>query len=372
MIPFGIYLHWPFCRSKCPYCDFASFPAREIDFSAWEKAYVRSLESHAARTKGKTVSTIFFGGGTPSLMPPELTAALLTAIRRLWPVEDNAEISMEANPGTLDAPKMRGFAAAGVNRLSIGVQALEDGSLKFLGRLHDTETALKALRDARNIFPEVSADFIYARPNQTLQNWKEELERILELNLSHLSLYQLTLEEGTFFHKKGLELPEEELAADLFEMTDRMTYQAGLPRYEVSNHARKGHACRHNLIYWQGGEWLGIGPAAHGRFTQDGTTYATVQERRPSEWLKSGTAREEALTLQERAEELILMGFRTDEGILRGRFGEITGCAPEDFMHPGTLEDYQTDGLLIRDAKGLRLTARGLLILNALIPALLA
>ncbi|MGN0904679.1 MAG: radical SAM family heme chaperone HemW [Alphaproteobacteria bacterium] len=372
MIPFGIYLHWPFCRSKCPYCDFASFPARKIDFPAWEKAYVRSLEAYAVRTEGKTVSTIFFGGGTPSLMPPELTAALLAAIRRLWPVDSGVEISMEANPGTLDALKMGGFAAAGINRLSIGVQALNDTDLKFLGRLHDTETALEALRNARNIFAEVSADFIYARPNQTLESWKQELERILELNLSHLSLYQLTLEEGTFFHKKGLELPEEELAADLFETTDRMTYQAGLPRYEVSNHARKGHICRHNLMYWQGGEWLGIGPAAHGRFTQDGTTYATVQERQPSEWLKSRAAREEILTLQERAEELILMGFRTDEGILRDRFREITGRAPEDFMHPGTLADYQADGLLIRDTKGLRLTARGLLILNALIPALLA
>lgn len=366
MSGFGIYIHWPFCRSKCPYCDFASEPAKNFDFQIWRNAYVKSLKLYAGRTADKTVSSIFFGGGTPSLMTAQTVSFVIETIRSLWPVEKNAEISLEANPCSVDLSKMRAFEKAGINRLSVGVQALNDKDLKFLGRLHTVEQALDVLKNAKQIFPRVSADFIYGRPNQSLNDWRNELEKILELNLKHLSLYQLTIEEGTFFHKKGIRPPEDELSADMFELTDRMTYQAGLERYEVSNHAVQGEECRHNLLYWQGGEWIGIGPAAHGRFTQNSLFYATAQNRSAALWLKNQDGEEIVLTAKEKAEELIFMALRTREGIDRKAFRSLLGKEPEAFMHTGTLQDYQTDGFLICDQKGIRTTAKGLMILDAL------
>lgn len=366
MSGFGIYIHWPFCRSKCPYCDFASEPAKNFDFQIWRNAYAKSLKLYAGRTADKTVSSIFFGGGTPSLMTAQTVSFVIETIRSLWPVEKNAEISLEANPCSVDLSKMRAFEKAGINRLSVGVQALNNKDLKFLGRLHTVEQASDVLKNAKQIFPRVSADFIYGRPNQSLNDWRNELEKILELNLKHLSLYQLTIEEGTFFHKKGIRLPENELSADMFELTDRMTYQAGLERYEVSNHAVQGEECRHNLLYWQGGEWIGIGPAAHGRFTQNGLFYATAQNRSAALWLKNQDGEEIVLTAKEKAEELIFMALRTREGINRKAFRNLLGKEPEAFMHTGTLQDYQTDGFLICDQKGIRTTAKGLMILDAL------
>lgn len=304
-------------------------------------------------------------------MAPELVSSVIETVLSLWPTAGEIEISLEANPCSVDKAKMQALRKAGVNRLSIGVQALNDVDLKFLGRLHTVQQALDTVSDAKEIFPRVSADFIYARPHETLKDWQNELEHILDLNLKHLSLYQLTLEEGTYFYKKGIELPEEELAADMFELTDRMTYQADVPRYEVSNHAAPGHECRHNLLYWNGGEWLGIGPAAHGRFTQDGLFYASAQERSAARWLNGSEAEELVLTPKEKAEELIFMGLRTARGIDRKAFREILSEEPEAFMHPGTLQDYQTDGFIIRDEKGLRTTGKGLLILNALCRSLL-
>ena len=371
MTGFGVYIHWPFCRSKCPYCDFVSVPSKRFDENAWRAAYGENLKTYAARTADKTVSSIFFGGGTPSLMSADAVRFIIETIRGLWPVTDDVEISLEGNPCSLDADKMRDLRQAGVNRLSVGVQALNDADLKFLGRLHTVEQALDVLKNAKRIFPRVSADFIYGRPNQTLRDWEAELNRILELNLRHLSLYQLTIEEGTFFYKKGVQPPEEELAADLFELTDRMTYQAGVERYEVSNHAVRGEECRHNLLYWQGGEWLGVGPAAHGRFTQNGRFYAAAQSPDIALWLKNRTAEENVLTPKEKAEELIFMALRTRDGIDRTAFADIIGRPPEDFMHAGTLLDYQTDGFLVSDKKGIRATAKGLLILNALCGTLL-
>ena len=371
MTGFGIYIHWPFCRSKCPYCDFISLPAKHFDFDAWAKAYEANLKTYANRTAGKTVTSIFFGGGTPSLMSPELVSSLIKTIRSLWMVADDAEISMEVNPCSIDAEKMRLFHQAGVNRLSVGVQSLNDKSLKFLGRLHTAEQALTVLKEAKNIFPLLSADFIYALPDQSLTDWQNELEKILELNLNHLSLYQLTIEEGSFFYKKGIRPAEDDLAADMFELTDRLTYQAGIERYEVSNHAAKGFECHHNLLYWQGGEWIGTGPAAHGRFTENGYFYATAQSNTPSEWLATQSGEETVLTLPEKAQELIFMALRTHEGINRTDFCQITGKQPEDFLHTGTLQDYQTDGFLICDKKGIRMTAKGLMILNALCRTLL-
>ncbi len=371
MSRFGIYFHWPFCRSKCPYCDFVSIIGKNIDFQAWRDAYLSVLESYALRTADKKVSSVFFGGGTPSLMPAEIVSEIISAVRRLWDTDENAEISLEANPGTLNHQKMSDFRKAGVNRLSLGIQSLNDNDLKFLGRLHNAETALNALQSAKNIFPEVSADFIYALPHQTFKDWKTQLQRILDLNLSHLSLYQLTIEEGTFFYKKDIEPPEENLCADMFELTDKMTYLAGIERYEVSNHARKGHECRHNLLYWQGGEWLGIGPAAHGRFFENGRYLATVGENDPKRWLCTRKIAEDSLTLKETAQELILMALRTREGLLRERFKDMTSFEPENFLYEDTLLDYQTDGLIIADKKGLRATAKGLLILNSLCSTLL-
>ena len=371
MTGFGVYIHWPFCRSKCPYCDFVSLPANRFDFNAWGKAYAESLKSDAVFCGGKEVSSIFFGGGTPSLMSPELISFVIETIYSLWPVSEYVEISAEVNPCSIDRKKMMSFRRAGVNRLSVGVQSLNDADLKFLGRLHTAQDALETLKTAKEIFPRVSADFIYALPNQTLNDWKNELQSVLELDLKHLSLYQLTIEEGSFFHKKGISPAEDDLAADMFELTDRLTYQAGLERYEVSNHAAAGHECRHNLLYWHGGEWIGTGPAAHGRFTTEKRFYATVQNSDPFEWLHSPKSEKIVLTSKEKAQELIFMALRTREGIDREAFKTITGSQPEDFMNSETLQDYQTDGFLIRDQKGIRTTARGLMILNAVCRTLL-
>ena len=371
MTGFGIYIHWPFCRSKCPYCDFVSLPAKHFDFDAWKNAYAASLKSYAKRLPDKTVTSIFFGGGTPSLMSADLVSFVVETIKSLWPFAEETEVSMEVNPCSVDRDKMSAFRKAGVNRLSVGVQSLNDKELKFLGRLHTAEQALDTLKNAREIFPHLSADFIYALPDQSLKDWQNELSAILELNLKHLSLYQLTIEEGTFFYKKGLRLVEDDLAADMFELTDRMTYQAGIERYEVSNHAASGCECRHNLLYWQGGEWIGIGPAAHGRFTINKQFYATTQSNSPQQWMQTQACEETVLTLSEKAQELIFMALRTREGINRDSFSSLIEQQPEEFMHTDTLQDYQTDGFLICDKKGIRTTAKGLMILNALCRTLL-
>ena len=366
MTGFGVYIHWPFCRSKCPYCDFVSVPAKQFDYDSWAAAYKKSLEFYAGRTADKIVTSIFFGGGTPSLMSPDLISSVIETIRSFWRVSENVEISAEVNPCSINREKMLLFRRAGINRLSVGVQSLNAKELKFLGRLHSSEEALDTLKMAKEIFPRLSADFIYALPTQSLKDWENELYAILDLNLKHLSLYQLTIEENSFFHKKGIRPAEDDLAADMFELTDRLTYQAGLERYEVSNHAATGHECNHNLLYWHAGEWLGIGPAAHGRFTSNGLFYATNQNSAPAEWIQSQKNEEIVLTSKEKAQELIFMALRTREGIDRNTFYSQIGQQPEDFMHAGTLQDYQTDGFLICDRKGIRATAKGLIILNAL------
>ncbi len=372
MTGFGVYVHWPFCRSKCPYCDFVSVPKRGFDEREWLTAFDNSLKRHAEKTGDRTVTSVFFGGGTPSLMSGESIRSVIETIRKYYGVDENVEVSLEGNPCSLESEKMQAFRRAGVNRLSVGVQSLNDADLKFLGRPHSVEQALTVLKNAKGIFPRVSADFIYARPNQTLNDWRDELNRVLDLNLKHLSLYQLTIEEGTFFYKKGVRPPEDDLAADMFELTDRMTYQAGLERYEVSNHAVSGEECRHNLLYWHGGEWIGVGPAAHGRFTRNGRFIAAAQSDDIDFWLKHQNGEETVLTTKQKAEELIFMALRTREGVDRDIFSKIIGTPPESFMDAGTLTDYQTDGFLVCDRKGIRTTAKGLMILNALCGTLLA
>lgn len=368
---FGIYIHWPFCRSKCPYCDFPSRPAKTVDLNVWEKAYEDALTGYAARLPDKTVESVFFGGGTPSMTDPALIEKLISTIKKSFKVSDDVEISLEANPDSANEEKMLSWRKAGVNRLSVGVQSLIDRDLKFLGRLHSAEDALKTIKAAKAVFPVVSADFIYARPDQTLAAWKNELRQILDLNLLHYSFYQLTIEEGTFFHKKGVEPPEEGLCADMFDLTDRETRLAGVPRYEVSNHADKAHRCRHNQLYWQGGEWIGVGTGAHGRFTENGRFVATAESPLPDDFINRRGHEEYVLTQKEKAEELILTALRTEDGLNRDVFRALVGSDFENFLDAGVLQDYQTDGFLVCDKKGLRTTAKGLLILNALFPSLL-
>lgn len=301
-------------------------------------------------------------------MSPELIGFLIEKIKTFWRVSDDVEVSAEVNPCSIDRNKMLLFRKAGVNRLSVGVQSLNDQSLKFLGRLHTAEQALSVINDAKNIFPLLSADFIYALPNQSLKDWENELTHILDskLNFKHLSLYQLTIEEGSFFHKRGIRPAGDDLAADMFELTDKLTYQNGLERYEVSNHAVRGYECRHNLLYWTGGEWIGTGPSAHGRYTIKERFFATHQDNDINEWVREQKNEKFVLTSKEKAQELILMGLRTRGGIDRNVFFSVMKVQPEEFFNSETLEDYQTDGLLICDKKGIRATSEGLMILDAL------
>ena len=286
---FGVYVHWPFCQSKCPYCDFNSHVRESVEHERWARALTAELETMAALAPGREVASVFFGGGTPSLMEPATVQAVLDRIAGLWSMAPNAEITLEANPGSVEADRFAGYAAAGVNRLSLGVQALDDAALGFLGRRHDVAEALRALDVARANFGRVSFDLIYARPQQTVAAWRDELARALAFGTDHLSLYQLTLEQGTRFWtlagRGEFTLPDEDAAADLYALTQEMTAAAGLPAYEISNHARPGAESRHNLTYWRSGEWVGIGPGAHGRLAGDGGAIARRQHKAPETWL---------------------------------------------------------------------------------------
>ena len=382
MNAFGIYIHWPFCLSKCPYCDFNSHVAASIDQPGWRQALRAELTYFAARTKDREVTSIFFGGGTPSLMDPATTQALLARIHDLWPVAPGVEISLEANPGTIDAERFHGFRAAGINRLSMGLQALNDPDLKFLGRRHDVAQAIQAVELARAIFPRISFDLIYARPGQTPEAWRAELAQAIALAADHLSLYQLTVEPGTAFHpahaRGDFILPEEDDAALMFDLTQEMCEAAGLPAYEVSNHARPGAECRHNQLYWQGGDYLGIVPGAHGRCTDhSGVTSALRQYKTPEKWLSAvaqlghGTQEETALTPQERLEELVMMGLRLTEGLDSARFQRQTGRKLGEALNQSGLATMLDESMLIWRGPYLLATPKGRLLLNSVIAALL-
>jgi putative oxygen-independent coproporphyrinogen III oxidase len=374
---FGVYVHWPFCLSKCPYCDFNSHAADSIDQDRWRRALLAELEHFAARKPGAEVSSIFFGGGTPSLMDPATIAALIGRIHQLWPCDSMIEITLEANPSTVEAQRFRDFRAAGINRLSLGVQALNDADLHFLGRRHDVSEALAALKVAAATFDRFSFDLIYARPGQTLPAWRAELGQALSLTGGHLSAYQLTIEEGTAFyplHARGeFQLPDEDLAADLFALTRSMAAEAGLPAYEISNHARPGQESRHNLTYWRGGDYVGIGPGAHGRLNHR----ATRQHRAPDVWLRRVEAHghacqgEEELDARTRAEELVMMGLRLNEGIHTGHFRDQCGLDLWQVIDVQAQAHLEQDGLLRRTAHGIAATEAGLLVLNSLTGALL-
>jgi putative oxygen-independent coproporphyrinogen III oxidase len=373
--PLAVYIHWPFCRSKCPYCDFNSHVREGIDAGAWTSALLADLDRQAELAQKREVVSIFFGGGTPSLMPPETAAALIERVKRHWPTAPNLEITLEANPNSAEAERFAGFAEAGVNRLSLGVQALDPASLKFLGRGHDRAEAIAAIELSQKLFRRTSFDLIYARPGQSLAAWRDELDEALALAGEHLSLYQLTIEPGTAFHTRAakgeLDMPDEETTAALFEMTQERLAAHGLPAYEISNHARPGAECRHNLVYWRYEDYLGIGPGAHGRITRGGIKYATRHRRLPEAWLKQPEFEEIAEIPRETAvEEMVMMGLRLADGISRTRLEELAGRGIEEMF--GTALARLIDGGFINlDDAHLGATAAGRQRLNAVLDRLL-
>ncbi len=377
----AVYIHWPFCRSKCPYCDFNSHVADRVDQDRWRDALAREIDWYAAKTPGRRVTSIFFGGGTPSLMPPETARHLIQRVAAGWEVAAEVEITLEANPTSVEARRFEGFRAAGVNRVSLGVQALNDRDLAFLGRGHSAGEALDAVALAQSLFQRSSFDLIYGRPGQSVGDWRNELEAALERAASHLSVYQLTIEPGTAFHTRhqrgDFVLPDDELAGELFEETQRLLEQAGMPAYEISNHARPGDESRHNLTYWRYGDYAGIGPGAHGRLSLADGKYATRQARAPDSWLAQvecqGHGTKDTVLIQpaERLDELLMMGLRLVEGVSRQRFRREIGREVEDVLAAERLGPLLEGGFLILDDERLAATAGGRQRLNAVLASLL-
>jgi oxygen-independent coproporphyrinogen-3 oxidase len=372
--PLAIYVHWPFCRSKCPYCDFNSHVRERVDAPAWTRALVADLDWQVELAPEHEVVSIFFGGGTPSLMPPVTAAALIERVKRRWRTAHPLEITLEANPNSAEAESFAGFAAAGVNRLSLGVQALRPDALRLLGRAHDRDEALRAIALSQRLFPRSSFDLIYARPGQSLAAWREELDEALGLAGEHLSLYQLTIEPGTAFHTRAangaLALPDEEISAAMFELTQERLAAAGLPAYEISNHARPGAESRHNLAYWRYEDYLGIGPGAHGRVTNGGVRYATRQRRLPEAWLKRpGFEEMTAIGRESAVEEMVMMGLRLVEGISRARLEALAEC-PVEALFGTSLRRLIDGGFAELDKDRLRATTAGRQRLNAVLATL--
>ncbi|HVI66583.1 MAG TPA: radical SAM family heme chaperone HemW, partial [Bradyrhizobium sp.] len=374
------YVHWPFCLSKCPYCDFNSHVRHAaIDEDRFARAFAREIETTAARVPGRQVSSIFLGGGTPSLMRPETVGAVLDAIAKHWRLDDGVEVTLEANPTSVEAARFAGYRAAGVNRVSLGVQALDDASLKQLGRLHSVREALDAVAIARKAFERYSFDLIYARPDQTADVWAAELQLAIKEAAEHLSLYQLTIEEGTPFfglYAAGkLKTPNEATARALYDVTQEVCAHHGLPAYEISNHARKGAECRHNLVYWRGEEYAGIGPGAHGRLDINGSRHATMAEKRPEAWLMRveanghGVITNDVLNSAERADEFLLMGLRLVEGIDPRRYAALAGRP----LNPRRIALLREEGAIVVDGDGrLRVTQAGFPVLDAVVADLAA
>lgn len=378
MANLAIYIHWPFCESKCPYCDFNSHVAEGIDAAAWRDGLLAELRHYGTMTAGRRVGSVFFGGGTPSLMAAETVAALIDAVGDIWGWIEAPEITLEANPSSAEAGRFGGYRAAGVNRLSLGVQSLDPAALEFLGRRHDAAQARRALELAAATFPRHSFDLIYALPEQSAAAWQRQLAEALAFAGDHLSVYQLTVEPGTAFFRDRVAAAETDAAADMFELTRALLAEAGLPAYEVSNHARPGAESRHNLTYWRGGDYVGVGPGAHGRLSIDGGFHATHQIADPARWLarvgESGhaTAKTRCLTARERAEEMVITGLRMAEGIDLALFEARGGLALDRVVDPSLLQQCLSGGLLARDGTRLKPTEQGLLRLNAMLAALLA
>lgn len=371
---FGLYLHWPFCVSKCPYCDFNSHVAESISHKDWKAAYLSEIERYGVETQGRVLETIYFGGGTPSLMEPATVGAIVEKVRRTWATVNNIEITLEANPSSVEMGRFRAFREAGVNRVSVGVQALNDADLRRLGRAHTTRDALKAVEVARTTFDRVSFDLIYSRQNQSLSEWREELKLALTMAGDHLSLYQLTVEDGTVFARRAARgmlrgLPDEEMSACMFELTQDLCESAGFPAYEISNHARPGAESRHNLIYWRAGDYIGIGPGAHGRLTGLAGRTSTETELAPHAWLsgavarKNGEAARHKLSPEDTALEYLLMSLRTTEGLSLARFERMAGRP----LQAETISDLIDLNLIEQSDKHIRVTRSGRLVLNGIL-----
>ncbi len=374
---FGLYVHWPYCTSKCPYCDFNSHVALQINHGEWIRAYCSDIARYGGEFGGRVLRSIYFGGGTPSLMPPAVVEAVIDAAMASWSPANDIEITLEANPSSVEQERFRGYRAAGVNRLSLGIQALSDKDLRALGRLHSLDDAIAALEIARCTFERVSFDLIYARQDQTLGDWRAELKSALAFSPDHLSLYQLTIEDGTAFgdrNARGLlpGLPGEDVATDLYDLTQDMTKAAGLEAYEISNHARPGFESAHNLIYWRGGDWLGVGPGAHGRLSVGGNRFATQTRAAPSQWLSDvtgdgGEARRDLLSEKAAAEEMLMMGLRLASGVERARLSAIQSNSFDS--HINSLIDL---GMLRRDRDHIAAAPAGRRVLNAVLRDLIA
>lgn len=375
---FGLYLHWPFCTSKCPYCDFNSHVATEIDQARWQRAYLSEIDRVGAETRGRVLNTVFFGGGTPSLMDPDLVAAILERVRTTWTTANDLEITLEANPSSVEAGRFRGYADAGVNRVSMGIQALNDTDLKRLGRLHSVAEARTAFDVARNAFDRVSFDLIYARQDQTLADWRAELAEAVAMAVDHLSLYQLTIEESTAFgarHAAGklAGLPGDDLSADMYLITNDILAGLGMPAYEISNHSRAEAQSRHNLIYWRYGDYAGIGPGAHGRLTLGGDRFATVTPNGPLVWLRQveqsgrGEGLRETLSRADQAGEYLMMSMRIAEGLDMARYSTLAGFG----LEPQVVQRLQDLGMVKIEGRRLSATTSGRAILNAIIRELM-
>ena len=379
---FGLYIHWPFCRSKCPYCDFNSHVEGQVDHISWQKALLSELDHVADAVGRRPLTSIFFGGGTPSLMAPRTAEALIERATLRFEADPDLEITLEANPTSAEREHLADFRSAGINRLSLGVQALDDAALRFLGREHSAKEALAAVDHAGRLFSRFSFDLIYARPGQTLDAWNNELNRALGHAGGHLSVYQLTIEPGTRFfnlHERGqLKLPEDDLQADMFELTRETLSAAGLPPYEISNHAAEDEACRHNLVYWQAGDYAGIGPGAHGRLTIGGQRFATSTERMPRAWLERaltnghGEQPREPISRDEQVVEMLLMGLRLEQGIDVPRLEGLSGHPLRETLNAAAMDSLEEEGWIQVDGRRLRATASGLARLNAIIGALLS
>lgn len=374
---FGIYIHWPFCKSKCPYCDFNSHVSERIEHSRWTDAYLKEIDYWATLTKDRVVDTVFFGGGTPSLMQADTVADILAHIQKNWQVSNNWEVTLEANPTSFETEKFRDFYAAGVNRVSIGVQSLYEEDLKFLGREHSPTQARFSISEAQKIFPRVSFDLIYARPKQTLDAWRDELNDAIQMSSGHMSLYQLTIEQGTPFHTRHargeFKIPEQDLAADLFDMTQEMMSSAGMPAYEISNHAAAGQKSRHNLIYWRYHDYAGIGPGAHGRLTQNNNKYATRGHRAPDIWLdmvdKQGHGMHpfEPVNALAKYQECLMMGMRLREGVSIERLVNAYGAPIDNILSGDRIATLVKEGILEDHKDKLITTPQGFKCLNAVL-----
>ncbi len=375
---FGLYLHWPFCKAKCPYCDFNSHVVANIDEARWQAAYLSEIRRLAAQTEGRVLQSVFFGGGTPSMMSPGLVDSVLREIRACWPAANDIEITLEANPTSVEAGRFTGYRDAGVNRVSLGVQALNDLDLRRLGRMHTAQEAQAAFTIARNVFDRVSFDLIYARQDQSLADWESELSQALSMAVDHLSLYQLTIEDGTVFGTRAAAgqlsgLPTDDLGADMYLMTQNMCGGAGFEGYEVSNHARPGASSVHNRIYWQSGDYIGIGPGAHGRLTLGHTRWSTSTPLGPTAWLTqveqsgSGEAAREIVTASDHRTEMLLMGLRLREGLNKSRLtSNGVDVASKRIRHMVEL------GLVADDTERLRVTDAGRPVLNGVLREILA